>query len=231
MTQIFAHRGLHAKERENTAAAFVAARREGADGVELDVRRTVDGALVVHHNPVCEGLVIGQTRQRELPSYVPTLDDAMQACEGLDVNVEIKNSRDRGEMSYDETGELARQVVRHLQQIDWADRVIVSCFDQATCAAARSFDAQISVGWLLWKVDLPSALTQSHILGFTAVHPHYKTIDVATMLLARELDLAVNTWTVNSRSAIQSMATLGVDCIITDEVARAQAIVNEISPD
>jgi glycerophosphoryl diester phosphodiesterase len=231
VTEIFAHRGLHAKERENTMAAFEAARNQGADGVEFDVRRTLDGALVVHHDPVCEGLDIGQTRQRDLPSYVPTLDDAMQACEGLNVNVEIKNGRDRGETSYDETGDFARQVVRHLQQIDWAGRVIVSCFDQATCAAARSFDADISVGWLLWKVDLPRALTQSHILGFTAVHPHYKTLDVATMLLARELDLAVNTWTVNSRSALRTMTALGVDCIITDEPARAQAIMNEVSLD
>jgi glycerophosphoryl diester phosphodiesterase len=231
VTEIFAHRGLHVKERENTVAAFVAARLEGADGVELDVRRTGDGALVVHHDQVCAGLSIGQTPQRDLPSYVPTLDEALEACEGLNVNVEIKNSRGRGETSYDETGDLARQVVRQVRQANWADRVIVSCFDQATCAAARSFDAEIAIGWLLWRVDLASALTQSHILGFTAVHPYYRKIDAATMLRARELDLKVNTWTVNSRSALKAMLTLGVDCIITDEVARARSIVSEFSPD
>jgi glycerophosphoryl diester phosphodiesterase len=231
VTQIFAHRGLHTKDRENTVAAFVAARLEGADGVELDVRRTIDGALAVHHNPVCEGFVIAETRQRDLPIYVPTLDEALGACEGMSVNVEIKNSHDRGEALYDDTGAVARQVVRHVQEINWADRVIVSCFDQATCAAARSFDADISVGWLLWKVDLASALTQSHILGFTAVHPHYKTLNVAAMMQARELEIEVNTWTVNSRGAIKAVATLGVDCIITDEPARARVIVGEVSTD
>jgi len=35
---------------ENTVEAFVAAGALGADGVELDVHRTADGALVVHHD-------------------------------------------------------------------------------------------------------------------------------------------------------------------------------------
>jgi glycerophosphoryl diester phosphodiesterase len=48
--EVFAHRGLHVAERENTLAAFRAAVELGVDGVELDVRRTIDGFLVVHHD-------------------------------------------------------------------------------------------------------------------------------------------------------------------------------------
>jgi glycerophosphoryl diester phosphodiesterase len=132
---------------------------------------------------------------------------------------------------YDETGNLAREVVRHVRQADWADRVIVSCFDQAICAATRSCDADIAVGWLLLKEDPSSALLKSHILGFTAVHPQYKTVDSALMNQARELGLKVNTWTVNSRGALKAVAALGVDIIITDEPARARSIVDEVSPD
>jgi glycerophosphoryl diester phosphodiesterase len=216
---------LHTKERENTVAAFLDARAQGVDGIELDVRRTVDGALVVHHGATCNGMDISETRQRELPDYVPTLDDAMEACEGVLVNVEIKNSRDRSETTYDQTGDFARQVVRHLQEINWSDRVIISSFDQATCATARSFDAEIEVGWLLWKVDLAGAMTQAHVLGFTAVHPHYKALNAEAMTLAGELDLDVNTWTVNSRKSLEAMVGLGVNCIITDEPARAMALV------
>lgn len=231
MIQIFAHRGLHTHERENTVAAFLAAKAQGVDGVELDVRRTADGALVVHHDPRCEGMAISNTRQRELPQYVPTLDDAMESCEGMLVNVEIKNSQDRSETFYDETGELARQVVRHLQQINWSSRVIISSFDQATCVHARSFDADIDVGWLLRNVDLASAITQAHILGFTAVHPNFKELDLAAMTLAREMDLHVNTWTVNSRNALRAMIELDVNSIITDNPARAVTLVRGTSPD
>jgi len=229
VTQIFAHRGLHTHERENTVAAFLAARAQGVDGVELDVRRTVDGALVIHHDPRCEGIAISDARQRELPKYLPTLDDAMESCEGMLVNVEIKNSQDRSETSYDETGELARQVVQHLQQINWAHRVIISSFDQATCVNARSFDADIDVGWLLWNVNLASAITQAHVLGFTAVHPRFKDLNVDAMTLAREMNLDVNTWTVNSQNALRAMVELGVNSIITDNPARAMALVRASS--
>lgn len=176
-------------------------------------------------------MAISNTRQRELPQYVPTLDDAMESCEGMLVNVEIKNSQDRSETFYDETGELARQVVRHLQQINWSRRAIISSFDQATCVHARSFDADIDVGWLLWNVDLASAITQAHILGFTAVHPNFKKLDLAAMTLAREMDLHVNTWTVNSRNALRAMIELDVNSIITDNPARAVTLVRGTSPD
>ena len=41
---VIAHRGASAAHPENTVAAFVGAREMGADGVELDARRTADGA-------------------------------------------------------------------------------------------------------------------------------------------------------------------------------------------
>ena len=109
--------------------------------------------------------------------------------------------------------------------------MIISSFDQATCVHARSFDADIDVGWLLWNVDLASAITQAHILGFTAVHPNFKELDLAAMTLAREMDLHVNTWTVNSRNALRAMIELDVNSMITDNPARAVTLVRGTSPD
>src|SRR5580704_17015462 len=51
VTAVFAHRGCtEGGIHENTVEAFAEARRLGADGVELDVRLTKDGALAVHHD-------------------------------------------------------------------------------------------------------------------------------------------------------------------------------------
>lgn len=50
MTRIIAHRGASRVAPENTLAAFRAAARLGADGVELDVHASRDGALVVIHD-------------------------------------------------------------------------------------------------------------------------------------------------------------------------------------
>ena len=50
------HRGASGHEHENSRAAFRRARSLGAEGVELDIHATHDGAIVVHHNPVLEGI-------------------------------------------------------------------------------------------------------------------------------------------------------------------------------
>ncbi len=231
MTLIFAHRGLHITQRENTVPAFLAAAALGVDGVELDVRRALDGALVVHHDAAIEGRSIGETRSSELLDAVPTLEEALAACAGLKVNVEIKNIRDPSEPAYDETGDFARQVVTHLHDAGWADSVLISCFDQDTCSVVRSCDPSMEVGWLLhWALDVDEALNQAFDLGFDAVHPFFKRLDARTAARAHELDLALNVWTVNTQSDIEAMFALGVDGIITDDPATALAVVRRSPP-
>ena len=73
-TAVWAHRGASAYAPENTMAAFLLARRLGADAVELDVHLTADGEVVVcHDNDIkrCsngEGLIEDKTLE-ELLSY------------------------------------------------------------------------------------------------------------------------------------------------------------------
>src|SRR5580658_5517809 len=90
-TAVQAHRGSPdpaAGIRENTLEAFVRARQLGADGVELDVRMTSDGALAVHHDPVIEKVgAVAELSTGQLPAFVPLLDAALDACTGLTVNI------------------------------------------------------------------------------------------------------------------------------------------------
>ena len=93
---VLGHRGAPREARENTLEAFAAARGQGADGVELDVHRTADGALVIHHDAAVDGFgVLADHTLAEifdaLP-FVPTLDAVLDLCAGMLVNVEIKNS-------------------------------------------------------------------------------------------------------------------------------------------
>jgi glycerophosphoryl diester phosphodiesterase len=75
VTSVFAHRGASRAEAENTVAAFRRAKELGADGVELDVHR----GMLVHHDA------------EPVPPDAPTLAEALDACAGMVVNVEIKN--------------------------------------------------------------------------------------------------------------------------------------------
>jgi glycerophosphoryl diester phosphodiesterase len=226
---VFAHRGLHGTERENTIGAFEAAVSLGVDGVELDVRRTIDGVLVVHHDPGVDGRAIVASSRSALPAYVPTLEEALESLHGVSVNVEIKNGRGAGEI-YDETGVLARQVLATIEGAGWSDRVIVSCFDVTTCALVRSLNRDLRVAWLLWDVAVGDALVQAHVLGFNAVNPHFSTVNAHVVERAAELSLAVNVWTVNAEADLERMAALDVACIITDDPALARAVVTRAIP-
>jgi glycerophosphoryl diester phosphodiesterase len=226
---VFAHRGLHVNERENTVGAFRAAVALGIDGVELDVRRTNDGVLVVHHDPVVESLVIGQSERSALPHFVPTLGEALDSLDGVRVNVEIKNGRGTGEL-YDETGDLARQVLATVDESGWSERTSISCFDLATCAVVRSADREIAVALLLWDVEVGDALIQAHVLGFNAVNAHFSTVNAEVVERARELALDVNVWTVNDAGDLERMVAMDVSGIITDNPALAREIVRNSSP-
>ena len=74
---LLAHRGAGEVVGDNTIEAFCEARRLGVDGVELDVRRSADGGLVVHHDPHVEGLgPLIALPVADLPPEVPLLEPA-----------------------------------------------------------------------------------------------------------------------------------------------------------
>ena len=100
---VLAHRGANRMAPENTLQAFIAAGALGADGVELDVHRTADGALVVHHDAAARGLgVLAERPAAEIRTArpeIPTLEEALEACTGMLVNIEVKNLP--GDADYD----------------------------------------------------------------------------------------------------------------------------------
>jgi glycerophosphoryl diester phosphodiesterase len=226
---VFAHRGLHITERENTIGAFEAAVSLGVDGVELDVRRTIDGVLVVHHDASVDGRAIVESKRSALPDYIPTLEVALGSLDGIRVNVEIKNGRGAGEI-YDGSGDLARQVLQTIDAARWTDRVVISSFDLATCALVRSLNRDLNVAWLVWDVALDDALVQAHVLGFNAVNPHYSTVSADVIERAAQLALDVNVWTVNAEADLERMTSLAVASIITDDPQLARAVVTRESP-
>jgi glycerophosphoryl diester phosphodiesterase len=184
---------------------------------------------VVHHDAHVGSASIAESEQLALPEYVPTLARALEALDGVAVNVEIKHDRGSSD-DYEETAGLVRQVLDAIGGSPWSDGSSISSFDLATCTYVRSIDRNALVSWLLWDVAIGDALVQAHLLGFNAVNPHFSTVDAEVVARARDLDLAVNVWTVNREEDLERMATLGVSCIITDDPVLARAVVARTAP-
>jgi glycerophosphoryl diester phosphodiesterase len=220
VTYVYAHRGAHLNTRENTLDAFRAARALGVAGVELDVRRTADGALVVHHDPAVELMVIAETDARDLPAFVPHLEESLAELRGLRVNVEIKNSRDESEATYDESGTFAREVVACVRTSQGSP-ILISCFDRATCTRVRAEGDDIEVAWLLARGSLDEHFETARVERFTGLNPHYSLVNSESQRRAAEMGLVLTVWTVNAARDITAMGEWGLAGVITDEPALA----------
>ena len=223
---VIAHRGCtETGLLENTLDAFDEARRLGADGVELDVRLTADGALAIHHDADVAGLgPICELGAADLPAHVPLLADALAACEGMRVNVEIKNvPQDPG---WDPGEAVAALTAATIEESGWTERVIVSSFQPSTLRAVQAADGRLALG-ALWglTVDPARALDDASAAGFEAVHPFVATVTPALVAAAHDAGLAVNVWTVNAPDDLRAMAGLGADAVITDRLVEALEVV------
>lgn len=227
--QVVAHRGASRAARENTLEAFAKARALRADAVELDVRRTADGALVVHHDAAAEGVgVLAQVefgRLRADAPWVPTLEEAFEACGSLWVNVEIKNLPI--DADWDESESVATRVAEMVGSRSLHERTLVSSFNPMALARIREVDDAIATALLVVEsVDPVTAVETAAATGHVAVHPGAGALagDAASDALARAdaLDLAVVPWTVDEPDEMVRLVELGVAGVITNvpDVAR-----------
>jgi glycerophosphoryl diester phosphodiesterase len=226
MTAVFAHRGCTDGFVENTMDAFAQARRLGADGVELDVHLTGDGALAVHHDPAIPGLgFISALGVPDLPAQVPLLADVLTVCEGMVVNVEIKNDPDQGGQPDDL---VAAEVARVIAEAGWTERVIVSSFSLGALGAVQRADGRLELGEL-WPflTDVDTGLARATGLGWRAVHPFVTEVGPDLVQRAHGAGLAVNVWTVNAPHDLAAFVALGVDAVITDNLVDALAIARD----
>lgn len=213
-----AHRGASRREPENTVAAFRRAAEVGADAVELDVRRTRDGVLVVHHDPrVADGRVILETTRMELPEHVPTLAEALDACGTMWVNVEIKN--DPTEPDFDGADEIATIVAKELLARAEPTRFLVSSFRRETIDRFRKTAPDIATAWLTPGVaadDAQVVLDSLRDAGHSAIHPWFGLVTADLVRAAHQRGLLVNVWTCDDPEKMKELAGFGVDGMCTN---------------
>jgi glycerophosphoryl diester phosphodiesterase len=214
---IIAHRGASAARPENTVEAFRHAAELGADAVELDVRRTADGVLVVHHDAGVAGTSLVTMTHHEMlerSPTIPTLPDALAACEGMWVNIEVKNYQ--AEPDWDPKRTVVVGVMEIVVATGWADRVLISSFDLESAVAARG---TVRSGWLIpTTIDTLTAISQMPALD--TAHPAFGSLNghIASHAVsaAHRRGMELLTWTVDDPEEMVRLANAGVDGIFTN---------------
>ena len=154
---------------------------------------------------------------------MPLLADVLAVCEGMVVNVEIKNApQDPG---WDPGEAVAALVAAAIDEAGWTDRVIVSSFQVPTLRAVQAADPRLALGALWGFATEPGpALAEAAEAGFRAVHPFVSSVAPDLVERAHRAGLALNVWTVNAPDDLRAMVAWGVDAVITDRVDDALAV-------
>lgn len=226
------HRGLYGKSavsggaglQENTIAAFQAAASAGAKMVELDVRLSGDGVVVVFHDEDLKrlggsGELVRDITAAQLKSkaQAPTLEEVLKTCPELSVNVEIK-SKSRGDEG------LERAVAAVVNAAGAQKRVIFSSFNPLALRRISKVLPQVPRALLVTEENDPEnkIYLKKLWLAFMA-RPHMVNVDRASLggellegLRKRGVPFAV--WTVEDSSEAQKFLALGAKSIISPKV-------------
>ena len=241
--RVIAHRGGRGLWPENTLFAFRHALALGVDVLEMDVRRSVDGTLVVLHDETVERTTDGsgpvstltvsdlkrldaghrwtRDRGRTYPYRgqglaVPTLVEVFQAFPGARLNLEIKVA----------DPDIARALCDLIRSQGAERTVAVASFDQTAMDAFR--DACPSVATAATKDEVmrfvglrtvflaPLFEPRARVFQVPEVAGGFEVLTEGFAREARRLNMKVEVWTVNETADMQRLLALPVDGIMTD---------------
>lgn len=239
---VFAHRGAAAHAPENTLAAFELALELGAHGIEMDIKLSADGEVVVIHDATVDRTTNGQGRVSQLDiaalreldagsffsetfigEKVPTLSEVFETIGNRAlINLELTNytaPRDG----------LADRVCHLVKEFGLQESILFSSFLPSNLARTRSLlpETQRGLlalgGWMGWW---------SRSFGFNfgdyqALHPKLRDITARQVARVHRLKRRIHVWTVNAADDMRRLFAWGVDGIITDDPKLAMEVLAE----
>jgi glycerophosphoryl diester phosphodiesterase len=246
--RLFAHRGASARAPENTLEAFRIAWEAGAPYLELDLRLSADGRLMVSHdNSVArttgsrgrvEKMTFDALRAldagyRFTPDHgrtypfrgrglvIPVFEEVLEAFPRARLNVEIKRSREGIEQS----------VANAIRRYQASERLVVAAREHDILERFRALDGNVHTSFskdevreFLGRVRAGD-FSNYEPKGIALQVPEYfglrRVVSPPVVEAAHRLGIEVHVWTVNEPIHIERLLGWGVDGIMTDDPARA----------
>lgn len=208
------HRGAAGLEPENTLRSFHRAAREGADAVELDLRVSCDGHLIVMHDPTVDrttdgtGLVsettLSDLRNLDagLGERTPTFEEVLEATD-LPIHAELKEA----------------PAVEPLAKLIWrlgvVERITAISFELETLRRVRASLPDLPVGLILSGAPA-EGIEQAKSVDASVISFEAKYLGAGTVERCREAGLCTAAWTVNEAAQMRRIVGMGVEFVTTD---------------
>jgi len=227
-TAIIAHRGAGHRgpskiTHENTLAAFEAAIQAGADAIELDLHRTADGIIMVHHEagPQRSRRLWREMTWVEIQQYahrrgyaIPTIEETLKLCAGrIALDIELK------EAGYE--NDVLALTGRYYDR----STVAYTSFDASTIKRIKGIDTRAITGLIVGPGATSSrggksgeifAIRRARRCGADFIAPDWRLLESGDRQTYRKAGFPLIVWTVNSRARATKLIANGFAGIITD---------------
>lgn len=217
-----AHRGDSGSLRENTLPAMRSALAKGAAVVEIDVRLTADGDVVVLHDATLDRLwgdprEIEDVRTVELVAFGDADHRPPLLAEILPLFADTE-SRLVIDMDAARPAAAAHAVVA-------ASGVVVDwCGHLEAMRVLRQLDADARI-WLPWAHEQPPVSLDLEELSPVLINAPFPVVDDRFVNAVHDLGLPVTAWTIDDESDLVRAIELGIDTITTNRLDRLQAMI------
>jgi len=231
---VTAHRGNSVQFPENTLPAFQSGIDVHADWVELDIRKTKDGQIVISHDADTK-----RTTGVEL-----TIPDATyEQLQQLDVAAEFRKHKEltlqqcpvqRMPLLKDALALFMKQnrthVSMHLKVDCVADAIAIikqagaeniTGFNDSGLnyvALAKKLAPEIPIFWdRLPNTNIDDDIRVTKEKGFETIVMHYSAVTAENVNKIKAANLQAGAWTVDDRATLEKMLQLGIQRIYTDD--------------
>jgi len=216
MIKVTGHRGAAGLEPENTLRSIRRAIDLGVDRVEIDVRVTRDGRLVVIHDETVDRTTNGHGYVNELTldeirkldagkgEKVPTLEEVLEITKGkVELQIELK------------VPEATSSTLRLIERENAEGEVIITSFMHDLLRRVHDFNPELRTGALFFNVEGDICRKALNVYS-KAVHVYYRNVDAELVRHAHEMGLEIEVWNPDEPKEMMRMIKLGVDSIGTN---------------
>ncbi|WP_282804173.1 glycerophosphodiester phosphodiesterase [Clostridium tetani] len=223
--EVTAHRGNTKEAPENTISSIKQAIEVKSDYVEIDVRQTKDGEIIVFHDSNLKRMAkvnknvwemnyediknidIGMHFHKKFKGEkIPLLQEVIDVSKDkIKLNIEIKAD------IYSKN--LVKKVVKIIEDNDIINNCVVTSLEYSDIKKVKELNPKIKTGYIMYiaKGDLTNIKSD-----FYSIEESIVSSNLVNEIHANGKEIHV--WTVNHNWKMERLINIGVDNIITDEV-------------
>lgn len=218
---VFAHRGANSFAPENSLQAFEEALKIDCDGVEMDVRCTGSGDLVIFHDRSLQRMTGGNGNIQQMnlaqirsyylagnPKYkIPTLEEALDLIQNKAIiNLEVKREFARSN-GYEE------KIIKILNDFKLMENIIISSFNPLVLKKFALKAPYLHLGFI-YRNRTQKLMTLGTSLR--SLHINFRTLSKRYLNAMQAKGYKIFPWTVDRLNDMKQLVEMGVDGIITN---------------